>query len=135
MGVPEKYMGITWVSLRRRGRGGGAGEVSGYPYEGAGGGDAGRSAWASSYRGAGGVGEAEGVCGYLLPEKCTGIPLPKARVGDAGEERIGFPPSEMPAENVAPGGNVSAFRASLCPRHLFLPVSRHNLPGIEDRSV
>ena len=38
MGVPEKYMGITWVSLRRRGRGGGAGEVSGYPYEGAGGG-------------------------------------------------------------------------------------------------
>ena len=111
------------------------GKCLGIPTKAPAGGDAGRSAWASSYRGATGAGEAEGVCGYLLPEKCTGIPLPKARVGEAGEERIGIPPSEMPAENVAPKGNVSAFRASLCPRHLFLPVSRHNLPGIEDRSV
>ena len=98
------------------------------------------------------VSPAEGAAGAGVPARYPGIPCrrrgrgggtgrsvwvsPCRRRGwDAGEERIGFPPSGMPAENVAREGNVSAFRASLCPRHLFLPVSRHNLPGIEDRSV
>jgi len=52
-------------------------------------GDAGRSAWASSYRGATGAGEAgrsawassyRGAAGAGVPEKCTGIPA-KARAG------------------------------------------------------
>ena len=105
-GGRQKCMGIF---LQRRGRGGGAGEVSGYPLP----------------KARPGRGCRRGI--RVSP--C------RRRGWDVGEERIGIPPSGIPAENVAPGGNVSASRAPLCSRHLFLPVSRHNLPGIEDRSV
>ena len=123
-GCQQKRKGIP---CRRRGRGGGAGRRIWVSFaEGAGGvGAAGRSAWASSYRGAGGVGEAG---------RSVWVSLPKARVG-CRRRTHRFSPFRDAGRERCPGRQRIGLQSLSLSAASISTVPRHNLPGIEDKSV